>query len=101
MAGNQDYLPEGEDQATEITQIQPSTLAILNQSEYAAMVQTANLAVNRRRPDDFQKKLMAYATHSQQIALSMFYTLPRAGKQIVGPGVRFAEIVAPCWKNNS
>jgi hypothetical protein len=44
---------------------------------------------------------MAYANHSQAVALGMFYSLPRAGKQIVGPSVRFAEIAAPCWKNNS
>ena len=85
----------------EITQTTPSALAILAQSEHAAMVSTANLAANRRNLDQFGKKLMAYATHSQPVALSMFYTLPRAGKQIVGPGVRFAEVVAPCWKNNS
>jgi hypothetical protein len=65
------------------------------------MVTTANLPANRRKIDDFSKKLMSYATHSQPVALSMFYTLPRAGKQIIGPSVRYAEVVAPCWKNNS
>ncbi len=93
--------PQSEDSSLEITQTTPSALAILAQSEHAAMVSTANLAANRRNLDQFGKKLMAYATHSQPVALSMFYTLPRAGKQIVGPGVRFAEVVAPCWKNNS
>ncbi len=102
MAVEPEYIvPESEDQGAEITQVQPSALAILNQSEHAAMVQTANLPTNRRKLDEFSKKLMAYASHSQPVALSMFYTLPRAGKQIVGPGVRFAEVVAPCWKNNS
>ena len=97
-----EYLdPQSEDTSVEITQIQPSALAVLAQSEHAAMVTTANLPANRRKLGEFGKNLMAYATHSQPVALSMFYTLPRAGKQIVGPGVRFAEIVAPCWKNNS
>jgi hypothetical protein len=80
-------------------QISPSALAILNQSEHAAMVQTANYGQNRRRIGDFDQKLKAYANHSQPIALSMFYSLPRGGKQIIGPSVRFAEVVAPCWKN--
>jgi hypothetical protein len=93
--------PLSDDASLEITQTSPSALAVLAQSEHAAMVQTANLASNKRKLDDFQKKLMLYATHSQPVALNMFYTLPRAGKQIVGPGVRFAEVVAPCWKNNS
>jgi hypothetical protein len=83
----------------EVEQISPSALAILNQSEHAAMVQTANFGNNRRRLAEFDSKLKSYANHSQPIALSMFYSLPRAGKQIIGPSVRFAEIVAPCWKN--
>ena len=90
--------PQSEDVSSEIVQIQPTALAILSQSEHAAMVQTANLPINRRNLSKFQNQLMSYATHSQPVALSMFYTLPRAGKQIVGPSVRFAEIVAPCWK---
>jgi len=98
----EEYLPsENENQTEEIVESAPSTLAVITQSEYAAMVATANLKGNRRSVDEFSKKAMAYANHSQGVALSMFYTLPRAGKQIVGASVRYAEIVAPCWKNNS
>ncbi len=85
----------------EIEVSSPSSLAIINQSEHAAMVATANTKENRRNLERFQSQLMSYATHSQRIAQSMFYSLPRANKQIIGPGVRFAEIVAPCWRNNS
>ena len=98
---NEEYLPPENETSMEIVEASPSTLAILNQSEYAAMVATANLDKNKRKIDIFGKNLMMYATHSQPVALSMFYTLPRAGKQIVGPSVRYAEVVAPCWKNNS
>src|SRR6266567_6524921 len=99
-----DYLrPDDEDdeesQRQEFDDVSPSALAIINRSEHAAMVQTANLPKNRRKLADFDSKLMAYANHSQPVALSMFYSLPREGKQIIGPSVRFAEIVAPCWKN--
>lgn len=93
--------PGNDEYSSEVIESTPSALAVLSQSEHAAMVTTANLPANRRKIEEFSKKLMAYATHSQPVALSMFYTLPRAGKQIVGPGVRFAEVVAPCWKNNS
>jgi len=92
-------LPDEVDEQQEISQISPSALAILNQSEHAAMVQTANVPSNRRRLAEFDSKLNSYASHSQPVALSMFYSLPRAGKQIIGPSVRFAEIVAPCWRN--
>ena len=98
---NEEYLPPENETSMEIVEASPSTLAILNQSEYAAMVATANLDKNKRKIDIFSKNLMMYATHSQPVALSMFYTLPRAGKQIVGPSVRYAEVVAPTWKNNS
>jgi hypothetical protein len=91
--------PESEDFRSEQAEITPNALAILNQSEHAAMVSTANLPSNRRKLKDFDDKLMAYANHSQPVALSMFYSLPRAGKQIIGASIRFAEIVAPCWKN--
>lgn len=83
----------------EQSELTPSALAILNQSEHASMVASANLPNNRRKLKEFDDKLMAYANHSQPVALSMFYSLPRAGKQIIGASIRFAEIVAPCWKN--
>lgn len=98
---NEEYLSPESESSTELTESAPSTLAIITQSEYAAMVATANLQSNKRNVTIFGKRLMEYSTHSQPVALSMFYTLPRAGKQIVGPSVRFAEVVAPCWKNNS
>lgn len=91
-------LPESE-YHQETSEVSPSALSILNQSEHASMVTSANLPSNRRKLKDFDDKLMAYANHSQPVALSMFYSLPRAGKQIIGASIRFAEIVAPCWKN--
>lgn len=95
--------PQNEERETfnEIQESTQSTLAILTQSEHAAMVATANQKGNRRSVEHFSKTLEAYATHSQPVALSMFYTVPRDGKQIIGASVRYAEIVAPCWKNNS
>ena len=90
MSGEPEYLQQDSETSMEIVEASPSTLAILNQSEYAAMVATANIDKNKRNLEVFGKRLMAYATHSQPIALSMFYTLPRAGKQIVGPSVRYA-----------
>jgi hypothetical protein len=83
----------------EVAQISPSALAILNQSEHAAMVQTANIPGNRRKPSEFINRLKEYAAPSPAIALLMFYSLPRANKRIIGPSIRFAEVVAPCWKN--
>lgn len=97
-----EYLSGEENESTpEIQESAPSTLAIITKSEHAAMVETANLPRNKRNIEQFQKLLITYATYSQAVALTMFYSLPRAGKQIIGPSVRYAEVVAPCWKNNS
>ena len=101
MPNEAEYLSPDSESTMELTESAPSTLAIITQSEYAAMVATANIQGNKRKLEVFGRTLMTYATHSQSVALGMFYTLPRAGKQIIGPSVRFAEIVAPCWKNNS
>ncbi|HEX5426593.1 MAG TPA: hypothetical protein VFW94_23800 [Candidatus Acidoferrales bacterium] len=102
MATDPQYLSADEREASnEIQAAAPNALAIINQSEHAAMVTTANLPTNRRSLKRFSDMLMQYATHSQSVAQSMFYSLPRANKQIIGPSVRFAEIVAPCWRNNS
>jgi len=94
-----EVLPPESEFSQETADVTPTALAILNQSEHASMVASANLPQNRRKLKDFDDKLMAYANHSQPVALSMFYSLPRAGKQIIGASIRFAEIVAPCWKN--
>lgn len=97
-----EYMPSEENESSiELQESAPSTLSIITQSEHAAMVATANMPRNRRNIEQFTKTLLAYATHSAPVALTMFYSLPRAGKQIIGASVRFAEVVAPCWKNNS
>lgn len=103
MSTNPEYLNTADEreQSAEIQTATPNALAIINQSEHAAMVTTANLPTNRRSLKRFSDMLMNYATHSQPVAQSMFYSLPRANKQVIGPSVRFAEVVAPCWRNNS
>jgi hypothetical protein len=88
-----------DDKQDEIAQISPSALATLNQSDHAACVQTANMPGMRRKPSEFINRLKEWAAPSQAIALLMFYSLPRANKRIIGPSVRFAEVVAPCWRN--
>ena len=47
----------------------------------------------------FLKESMTLATMTQEIAESCIYTLPRAGKNITGPSVRLAEIMASTYGN--
>lgn len=43
--------------------------------------------------------LVSYATLDQETASGCFYRLPRAGKNILGPSVRIAEIAVSCYGN--
>lgn len=47
----------------------------------------------------FRQSLISQVTLSEQIAQSCLYALPRAGKKIEGPSIRFAEIAMGCWGN--
>jgi hypothetical protein len=45
------------------------------------------------------ERATALATIDKDVAESCFYSVPRAGKRIVGPSVRLAEIMATTWGN--
>lgn len=60
------------------------------------------IATAKRFPRDitrFIKSAETLATISDDIAASCYYKLKRAGKDVEGPSVRFAEIIATCWGN--
>lgn len=74
-----------------------AALEALNRSEIDVQVSTA-----KRYPrviDDSLKRIEAIATVNRETAEECFYALPRDGKTIDGPSIRFAEIVATCWGN--
>lgn len=47
----------------------------------------------------FLEEAEMFATLDEDTAATMFYNLPRAGKQIEGPSVRLAEIAVSAWGN--
>lgn len=47
----------------------------------------------------FRRAALSLATKDPKIAGSCFFVLPRAGKNIEGPSIRLAEIVAGAWGN--
>lgn len=74
-----------------------ATLEALNRSEIDVQISTA-----KRYPrviDDSLKRIETIATVNQKTAEECFYALPRDGKTVEGPSIRFAEIVATCWGN--
>lgn len=46
-----------------------------------------------------KQEINTLVTENRDVAESCFFTLPRGGKPIIGPSVRFAEIVASCFGN--
>lgn len=74
-----------------------SSLSAIEEADRSHQIATA-----RRYPrsiTQFTKELSELACLSQPTAMAMIYSLPRAGKQIVGPSVRFAEAILACWGN--
>jgi hypothetical protein len=60
------------------------------------------IATAKRYPRNLAKvknDLISYATLDQETASGCFYRLPRAGKNILGPSVRIAEIAVSCYGN--
>jgi hypothetical protein len=91
---------EGEPKVEEVEAeiVEESQLAIRdNQREVDLQVATA-----KRYPRSitaFREKVLELATIDQETAEECWYALPRAGKVIEGPGIRFAEIVGVSYKN--
>lgn len=87
--------------------IDGAALAVLTAAEIDRQVATA-----KQYPRDMPKclaELRALATSSEEVAQECFYTLERKEKEkgtnretikfIVGPSVRFAELLVYCWSN--
>ncbi len=74
-----------------------SVLAELSRAEIDSKISTA-----KRYPrslHEFKRKLMEMATLDEETAGTMFYKVPRDGKNVEGPSVRMAEAVTSCYGN--
>lgn len=79
-------------------EVMPATaIALLNASEIEQQITTA-----RRYPrslTNFTKEVRGLATLDPETAKSCIYALPRGGRSIEGPSVRFAEMANYGWGN--
>jgi len=73
------------------------TLAVLNKSEINQQIATAHQFP--RSVQRFRKEALGLVTMTEGIARECVYALPRDGKVIEGPSIRFAEILFSCWGN--
>ena len=90
--------PDNEDQSEIIRTIDGGgALTQINAAEVSIMISTA-----KRYPRSIalsQRRVLDLATLDEETAAACFYSMPRGGKPIEGPSVRFAEIVASAWGN--
>lgn len=73
------------------------TLAVLNKSEINQQIATARQYP--RSVQKFRKDALGLVTMTEGIARECVYAIPRDGKTIEGPSIRFAEILQSCWGN--
>src|SRR5688500_14733606 len=89
---------EADTTVTELTALEGGdALAALNRSEIDMQISTAKKYP--RSVTRFKRDVESLACLDEETAATMFYSLPRGGKNIIGPSVRFAEVVASSWGN--
>lgn len=89
--------PGQQDEVGEEVAYGGSALSKLEEADRAHMIATA-----RKYPRSitkFVQDLTELSCYSAETAMEMIYSLPRAGKQLTGPSVRFAEAALACWGN--
>jgi hypothetical protein len=90
------------DQVLANTQNQPLSMGA--ESLQAAIkaeidVQISTAKAYPRNIHTFRQTALALATLDERVAGDCFYRLPRGGKNLEGPSIRMAEIVASAWGN--
>ena len=90
-----------EHETTEATEIvapeRMDTLGTMVASEIAQQIATAR--TYPREVSQFINRATSLACLNEDVAAECFYAVPRAGKNIEGPSIRLAEIVANTWGN--
>lgn len=85
------------DDALAETEIRVGTIGEIRDADLARQIEHAKK--NPRRLRRFRDKLTEYCTLSEEVASSCTYALPRGGKKVIGPSVRFAELVVAAYGN--
>jgi len=75
----------------------PAPMSLALKAEVDMQITTAK--AYPRSIKAFKDEALGMATLDEETASSCMYALPRAGKNIEGPSVRLAEIIATAWGN--
>ena len=74
-----------------------SLVTQLTRAEIDQQISTAH--AYPRSPARARDRMISLATMDEKMSEECIYSVPRGGKQIRGPSIRLAEIVAGCWGN--
>jgi hypothetical protein len=97
MAANPQIISPGEYEEDGQEIVSDSQLTAYEEAE-----RTSQVSIAKKYPRSltaFRKELSEIARMNQPVAMEMMYSVPRAGKQLIGPSVRFAEAVLSSWGN--
>lgn len=90
-------MSEGEGRPLELVEPQ---MSLVQQQEHAALdVQVTTAKTYPRSVQEFQADLEAWCTLSADVADECFFSKPQGGSNIIGPSIRFAELVQAAYKN--
>ena len=97
MAAQPQIISPGEYEEDEQEIVSDGSLTAYEEAE-----RTSQVTIAKKYPRSlthFRKELSEIARMNQPVAMEMMYSVPRAGKQLIGPSVRFAEAVLSAWGN--
>jgi len=88
------------DEARTMDLVEPVSMSLVQQQEHAALdVQVSTAKAYPRSVQEFHADLEAWCTLNQETADECFYAKPVDGKKMVGPSIRFGELVQAAYKN--
>lgn len=89
-----------EEEARTMELVGNESMSIVRQQEHAALdVQVSTAKAYPRSVHEFQSDLEAWSTLNQDTADECHYAKPVDGKKIIGPSIRFGELVQAAYKN--
>jgi hypothetical protein len=92
-----EYIKPGDDDEVEEVESSSSAISAIEEADRSHMIRTAK--ANPRVITDFIKELTAIACFNRATAMEMMYSIPRDGKQLIGPSIGFAEAALAIWGN--
>lgn len=99
MNHDQEVFAPGEEIGTDLVQVDAAVPSISGVARAEIDMQIATAKKYPRSPKRVQNALLEIVTLDDDAAQECMYSLPRGGKPITGPSIRFAEALKQAWGN--